>query len=118
MISKTQIDKKMKRKTNPNLVETIFIAKKNNLLDLAKELAKPTKQQIKINLNKLNELKENNIMVVGKVLGEGNIEKKIKISALSFSESAKEKLKKASCEIKTIQKEIKDNVKLKGVKII
>ena len=96
----------------------IDCTKKNNLLELAKELAKPTKQQIKINLNKLNKLKEDNIMVVGKVLGEGNIEKKIKISALSFSKSAKEKLKKAGCEIKTIQKEIKENIKLKGVKII
>ena len=57
-------------------------------------------------------------MVIGKVLGEGEIEHKINISALSFSKQAKEKLKKAGCEIRTIKEEIEKNHKLEGVKII
>jgi len=118
MISKTQIEKRKNRKTNPELVETIELAKKNNLLDLAKKLSGPTRLQKRINIDELDRLEENNMIVVGKILGQGEINKKISISALGFSEQALDKLKKAKCEIKTIKQEIKDNPKLKGVKII
>jgi len=119
-ISKTSIRKKTQRKTNPYLVETINLAKKNNLLELAKKLTRPTKLQVKVNLTELNEdVKDGEkIMLPGKVLGSGNINKKIVICALSFSNGATEKLKKAGCEIKTIKKEIEDNKTLKGVRII
>jgi large subunit ribosomal protein L18e len=118
MISKTQISVRTKRKTNPELVETINLCKKNNLLDLAKKLSSPTRQQKRVNLNELDNIKENKIIVVGKVLGSGEINRKISVSALSFSEQAKEKLKKALCEIKKIKQEIENNPKLDGVKII
>jgi len=118
MISKTQITKRTKRKTNPELVETIEIAKKNNLLDLAKKLSGPTRQQARISLDGLNKLKEDEVIVIGKVLGQGDIKKKISVSALGFSEQAEEKLKKAGCEIKTIKKQIEENKELKDVKII
>ena len=118
MISKTQISKRVKRKTNPELVETIALAKKNNLLELAKKLSGPTRMQKKINLDDLNKLKEEKVLVVGKVLGDGKIKKKIKIAALGFSESAKEKLKKAGCKTLTIKQAIEKNKKLEGVKII
>ena len=78
-ISKTKISKRTKRKTNPELVETIELAKKNNLLELAKKLSGPTRLQSKINLDELNKLKENKVLVVGKVLGGGQINKKISI---------------------------------------
>jgi len=118
MISKTQISKRKKKKRNPELVKTIELAKKNNLLVLGKKLSGPTKLHSKINLDELNDLEDNKIIVVGKVLGMGSINKKISISALSFSEQAKEKLKKVDCEIKTIKQEIEKNPKLEGVKII
>jgi len=117
-ISKTKISKRVKRKTNFELVETIELAKKNNLLELAKKLSGPTRLQKKINLNDLNKIKEDKIIVIGKVLGKGNIERKISIFALSFSDSALKKLKKKACEIRTIKQEIEKNKKLKGVKII
>ena len=117
-ISKTKINKRQKRKTNPELVKTIELAKKNNLLELAKKLSGPTRLQSKTNLDTLNKIKEDKIMVLGKVLGSGDINKKITISALSFSESAIEKLKKKGCEFKTIRQEIEKNKKLEGVKII
>ena len=118
MISKTQITKRTKKKRNPELVETINLAKKNNLLDLAKKLSGPTRKQTKISLDGLNKLKDDEVIVVGKVLGQGNIDKKIKVSALSFSEQAKEKLKKADCEINKIKQMIEKNPKLEGVKIL
>jgi large subunit ribosomal protein L18e len=118
MISKTRIDKRKKRKTNPELVQTILIAKKNNLLELAKSLSGPRRKQISINLDMLEKLKEDRILVAGKILGYGNINKKIMVIALSFSESAAKKLKKANCEFKTIKQEIEKNPKLTGFKII
>ncbi len=118
MISKTKINSRMKRKRNPELVKTIFLAKKNNLLELAQKLSGPTRKQSSVNLNQLNEIKEEKIIVVGRVLGGGEIKRKISISALGFSEQAKEKLKKTGCEIKTIKQEIEKNPKLSGVKIL
>ncbi len=118
MISKTKISKRIKRKTNPELVETIELAKKNNLLDLAKKLSGPTRLQSKVNLEDLKKIKEDKILVVGKVLGDGQIERKISIAALGFSKSAFEKLKKKGCETRTIKQEIEKNKKLEGIKII
>lgn len=108
----------MKMKRNPELVNTIFLAKKNNLLELAKRLSAPTRKQSSVNLENLNKLKEDKVIVVGKVLGGGEIKKKMSIAALGFSEQAREKLKKAGCEIKTIKQEVEKNLKLTGVKII
>lgn len=118
MISKTQISKRTEKKRNPEIVETIALAKKNELLDLGKKLSAPRSQYKSINLNELNDVEGDKILVVGKVLGSGDIEKKKQIIALDFSEGAIEKLKKANCDIKTIKKEIKDNPKLEGVKIL
>lgn len=98
----------MKRKTNPELVETISLAKKNNQLELAKKLSSSTKNQLKINLDDLSKLKESKIIVVGKVLGKGEIENKKEIAALSFSESAENKLKKSGSKIMLIKDAIKD----------
>jgi len=85
MISKTKINKRIQRKRNPEIIETMVLAKKNNLLELAKRLSAPQSNYTKINVDELNKLKENDIIVVGKVLGSGDIEKKMNISALAFS---------------------------------
>lgn len=115
-ISKTKISKRMKRKTNSELAETILLAKKNNLLEIAKMLSGPTRKRISLNLEEIDKEAKGNetIIVPGKVLGQGKINKKIKIIALSFSSSAEEKLKKAGCQAVTIKEEIEKNKKLEG----
>lgn len=118
MISKTQINYRLEKKRNPILRETIILAKSKSLLELSKKLTMPTKKQASINVGELNEMSEKEIIVVGKILGQGEISKKITIAALGFSEQAKEKLKKAGCEVRTIKQEIEKNPKLEGVKII
>jgi len=117
-MSKTQISKRTKRKTKSELVETINLAKKNNQIVLAKKLSGPTRLQSKINLTDLNKLKENKIIVVGKVLSKGEISKKIEVAALGFSESAKEKLGKSGSKAVSIKEFLKDNKNLEGIKII
>lgn len=118
MISKTQISKRVERKTNAELVRTVELAKKNNHLELAKKLTTPRKRQISVNVGELNEIEEDKIAIAGKVLGSGNIKKKISVYALDFSDEAKNKLKKAGCEFRTIKQEIEKNPKLTGVKVL
>jgi len=114
--NKRKINEKMKNKTNPILAQAIFISKKHQP-ELAKELSKPTRKQAKVNVGRLNEAKSSEVIIPGKVLSLGEINKKLKVYALGYSETAKEKLKKAGCEIKTIiegLKSLKKGEKLKG----
>ena len=118
MLSKTQITKRTLKKRNPEIVETIDIAKKNECFELAKILSGPKRLYKKVNLSELNDIKGEKVLVAGKVLGQGDVSKKMSVIALSFSEQAREKLKKAGCNVKLIKDELKDNPKLNGVEIL
>jgi large subunit ribosomal protein L18e len=121
MKSKTLIGKQVTKKTNPELVETILLAKKKaKWVEIAGLLSSPRANMINLNLDKLNEeAKEGDIIVVpGKILAQGELNKKIKVVALSFSEKAKEKISKSKGEISTILEEIKKNPEAKGIKFI
>jgi len=115
-ISKTKINKRVRKKTNPELVEVIMLAKKHNLLEVARLLSAPARKRISKNLEDIDkEAKDGETVIVpGKVLGRGKISKKVKVIALSFSSSAEEKLKKAGCGVLILGKEIEKNKKLKG----
>lgn len=121
MKSKTLIDRQMKRKLNPELVETIKKSKKNkNWLEIASLLSAPRRRKISINLDEIDrEVKEGDtVIVAGKVLGTGNLSKKARIVALSFSEKARRKLKANKCEVANINEEIKINPSARGIKIL
>lgn len=121
MKSKTLIGKQLQRKRNPELVETLLSAKKNDSwLDVAGILSGPRRKMINLNLDELNEsVKEGEkIVVPGKILSQGEMEKKAKIVSLNFSEKAKEKLLKAGCEVSNILEEIKSNPSAKGLRIL
>ncbi len=121
MRSKTKIEKKLRRKTKPELVGTVINAKKHNeWMEVANIISGPTRKKPTVNLEKINEqAKEGDIIVVpGKVLGFGDIDKKLKIVALDFSQEAKEKLKEKKCIISSLRNEIQENPKARGVKII
>ena len=116
MKSKTLIDKQMKRKKNPELVETIMKAKKNGMwVEIAGMLSCPSRRMTNANLDEIDsKSKEGDMVVVaGKVLGSGNITKRIKLVAFSFSKSAEDKLKKAKIDYSMIKDEIEKNQKTK-----
>jgi large subunit ribosomal protein L18e len=120
-ISKTKISKRIYNKKNPEVVDTIVHAKKNNnWLDVARTLSRSTREYSSINLREIDkDSKEGEtIAVLGKVLGTGNLNKKLRICALSFSESAKEKIKNSKSDAISLIEEIKKNPSAKGVKII
>lgn len=119
--SKTKIDEQMQRKHNPELVETLMKAKKNDKwLEVAGLLSMPRRLMAEKNLDEIDkESKEGDtIVIAGKVLGNGDISKKIKISALSFSHEAEKKLKAKKCEMLSLIKEIETNKKAEGIKIL
>lgn len=121
MKTNTKIEKQLKKKTNSLLVKTIIAAKKNkNWTEIAEILSGPRKNRNNINLEEINKkAKDNEIIVVpGKVLSQGELNKKIKIIALGFSKKAKEKLLKSKNEISDIIEEIKKNPDAKGIKIL
>lgn len=121
MKSKSLIEKQAQRKNNSKLVKTIIAAKKNkNWFKVAEILSSSRKKRIYMNLEEIDKkTKEGEIIVVsGKVLSQGELNKKIKVVALGFSEKAKEKLLKANCQISNIDEEIKKNPGAKGVKIL
>lgn len=119
--SKTKIEKQVKNKLNPELVETIRLAKKHPAwIEVAGFLSSPRKNWSEINLSQLNEKTKNNekVIIPGKVLSQGELDKKIKVVAFSFSEKAKEKLIKDKIDFSTIMEEIKSNKDMKGVKVL
>jgi len=121
MKSNTLIEKQLRKKKSKELVETIIEAKKNEKWkEVAEILTNSTRKRVNLNLDKINkESKENEILVVpGKVLSVGEVNKKFVIAALNFSEKAKEKLLKANCQVLTILDEIKKNKEAKGVTIL
>ena len=112
--SKTKINRRMRQKTNTFLAESIFLAKKAGLVELANELAKPTRIQANVNVGKIQSSKAEVIIVPGKVLSLGEIKRKVKVYALNFSEEAEKKLAAAGCEHKTILEALRKGEKLKG----
>lgn len=119
--SKTKIEKQLRKKNNSELVETIVAAKKNQAwLDVAAILSSSRKNRKDANLSEINNSAKGTkkIVVPGKVLSQGNINKKIKIIALNFSDKAKEKLSRAGCETSRLLEEIKSNPSGEGLKIL
>lgn len=119
MKSKNQIEIQLKKKNDPILVETIILAKKNPAwIDVASVLTGSRRKRKNINLSEISNSEGKIVVVPGKVLSQGDISKKIKVVALSFSEKAKEKLLKAGCETVLLKDEIKKNKEAKDVTIL
>ncbi|MEX2017432.1 MAG: 50S ribosomal protein L18e [Candidatus Pacearchaeota archaeon] len=121
MKSKTKIGKQIEKKTSSELVETIVASKKNDSWNaIASVLSGPRKNRMSINLDEISRISKagETIAVPGKVLSQGELDKKIKLIALAFSESARKKIIDAKGEMETLINEIKKNPSAKGVRIL
>ncbi len=113
--SNTKIKKQAKRKTHSLLVETIVSANRyRQWKRVAEILSGPRNNWVVKNLSEIN----SDCIVAGKVLSDGEMNKKLKVVALGFSEKAKEKLKKAGCDFSIIIDEIKKNPEARGLEIL
>jgi len=119
-----------KRKTNPRidkLVEDLKkIARENSApiwRDIAKRLEKPRRNYAAVNLSKINRYSDANdtILVPGKVLSAGAIDKPVTVAALGFSKKAFEEISKCGDgkgKCMSIEELVENNPKGSGVKII
>jgi len=83
---------------------------------VAKELSKPSRMRRQVNIKKIDlYCRDNEIALVpGKVLSDGDLNKKVKVAGFKFSEKAKTKLKDSM----SIQDLMKSNPKGKNVRLI
>lgn len=121
MKTKTKISKQAERKTSNELVSTIFVSKKNNAWnEVASILSGPRRARLNLNLGEINKISKagETIVVPGKVLSQGEMDKKIKVVALGFSEKARRKILSSKSEMESIFNEVKKNPSAKGVRIL
>lgn len=108
------------------LQELITELKKNSIANkvkiwkrLAVDLEKPTRIRREVNIYKIEQYAKPNetIVVPGKVLGTGELTKKVTVAAFNFSDSAYQKIK-AKGQAISIPDLIKNNPKGKKVRIL
>lgn len=87
---------------------------------VAEYLVEPTRRRVEVNLSKINRYAEEGEMVVvpGKVLGGGFLEKKVTVAAFSFSETALEKIKSSGSQAITLAQALQVNPEGRRVKVI
>ncbi len=111
------------RKDNPELVRLIELFNKsqsNFWKKVSYELARPRKQWAHVNLSKLDKFasEKNDVVVPGKVLGAGKLNKKLQIYAFDFSQSARESISKSGGKAKYLEELFEKNKTGKDVIII
>uniref|UniRef100_A0A7C3J4W5 Large ribosomal subunit protein eL18 n=1 Tax=Candidatus Methanomethylicus mesodigestus TaxID=1867258 RepID=A0A7C3J4W5_9CREN len=88
--------------------------------DLSESLTTPARRRPSLNLSKIDKLtKEGDFVAVpGKVLGFGNLSKKVDVAALSFSQSAKSKIAASGGRAVSLEVLVNLNPKGRAVKIL
>jgi len=118
--------KNLRRKSNSVLVSLIHELNKKSSDEkvslwkaIAEDLCCPSRKRRIVNLCKLSKmLQDNEIAIVpGKVLGVGEIGKKVTVAAFSFSKEAADKINKSGKAI-SISELMKQNPKAENVRII
>jgi len=119
--------KQINRKSNSELVRTVTELKKASRENdaplwrsVAQKLEGPSRNWPSVNISKLeyNVNKNSKVLVPGKLLGSGNISKKVTVSAYSFSETAKSKVEAAGGKCVSYNDFIKSNPKGTDVVVI
>ena len=112
---------------NVTLQRTIEELKKKSLDEkvniwkrVANDLEKPTRQRRIINLFSINlHSKEGETIVVpGKILGTGDLNKKLTIAAYDFSDKAQKKIRKSGSTAMTLKEFMSKNPKGNKVRIL
>lgn len=86
---------------------------------LAKDLRKPSRQRRIVNIYKIEKYAQEGDLVVvpGKVLNTGELNKKVEVAAFSFSKAAKEKISKIG-KVMSIKELIEKNPSGKKIKLL
>lgn len=83
-------------------------------------VAAATKNRVEVNLSRISRVAREGqaLFVPGKVLGAGNIDKKVVVGAFSFSASAKSKIEGAGGSALSVEQFMKKHPKGSGVKLV
>ncbi len=107
-----------------SLIKALKVASNKNEAPIwrtvSKKLQRPRRRKVVVNLSKISRYtKEGEAVVVpGKVLGSGDLDRPITIAAVAFSKSAQEKIKAANGKVMKIMDLVKENPKGSKVRII
>ena len=113
--------------TNPGLRSLItelrqkaFAENINLWKRLASDLEKPTRQRRQVNLSRINRFTKDGetIVVPGKVLASGDLQRKVTIAAWQFSQQALEKIEKSNSKAISIAELIKADPKGKRIRVM
>ena len=113
-------------KTNPVLKENIVklekAARKNDAdvyRRAAEELKKSAKNKTEVNLSKIqrNASEGETVLVPGKVLGSGRLDKEVEVAAFQFSQKAKKTIN-SSGEFMYLEDLVEDNPEGKNIRIM
>ena len=123
MLSRTKLKRRITRKTHPAIAATIAAALKAKgavWRVVAQRISGPTRRHAAVNLDAVDNATKtgDTVIVVGKVLGSGDVTKKVRICALGFSAAAREKLRKTKSEAVSLLEEMKKNPRGEGVKVL
>ncbi len=117
---------KLTRKTNPRIVSLILTLKEKAHTDtapiwkdIAKRLEMPSRNYAAVNISKINRhtAEDDVLLIPGKVLGAGLLEHTVTVAALTFSESAVEKITKAGGKCLSLEEIMEANPKGSGIRI-
>jgi len=115
------------RKENPELIKLIsdlkLKARENNARiwrDIAERLEGSNSNYAEVNVSRIQRYARDGdvIVVPGKVLGAGNLDKKVTVAAWKFSRSAEEKIKKAGGRVLSIMELVEENPRGSNVRIM
>jgi large subunit ribosomal protein L18e len=85
----------------------------------AKMLGRPTASRVEVNLSRINRLAPGTpILVPGKVLGSGSVERKLIVGAFSFSTAAQKKIEGAGGSALTLPEFVKKFPEGSGVLLV
>jgi large subunit ribosomal protein L18e len=113
--------------TNPVLRKLINLLEKQSRENnapvwaaIAEKLRCPRRRRIEVNLGKINKLyKEDKLIVVpGKVLGDGKLDKPVKVAAFKFSTSASKRIEEAGGKAMRIEEAMRLDPKGSNVIIV
>ena len=114
-------------KTNPNLIQLIRTLKRQSNQEnvaiwktVASKLERSKRSTAEVNISSINRYANDNevVLVPGKVLSNGNLDKKVTVAALNFSSKAQEKIENAGGECLTISEILEQNPKGSNIRIM
>ena len=114
-------------KTNPNLIELInklYEQSRNEDVaiwrDVAQRLERSNRRTAEVNLSDIDRHAEDGetILVPGKVLSNGDLDKKVDVVAFKFSAKAQDKIENAGGECISIEEIMENNPKGSNIRIM